>query len=101
MSNRPIDTVKFHEKVTAYPWEDHHSPSIRVLFEACQHMFLHIRQDETRNVIVVHCNAGKGRTGTSVSCFLIYTGLVDNFVDAMTYYGWQRFSSGRGVTQPS
>ena len=35
MSNRDIDAAKFKGKVIAFPWEDHHSPSIRVLFEAC------------------------------------------------------------------
>jgi len=51
-----------------------------------------------KNIIVVNCNAGKGRTGTSISCFLIFSGLFNNFIEAMTYYGWKRFSNGRGVT---
>jgi hypothetical protein len=52
-------------------------------------------------VVVVNCNAGKGRTGTSIACFLIYCGLTDNFIHAITYYGHKRFSTGRGVSQPS
>lgn len=51
--------------------------------------------------MVVHCNAGKGRTGTLISCFLIYSGLADNAKDAISYYGWKRFKHGKGVTQPS
>jgi hypothetical protein len=31
----------------------------------------------------------------------MFSGLADNAKDAMTYYGWKRFSHGRGVTQPS
>ncbi|CDW90252.1 phosphatidylinositol--trisphosphate 3-phosphatase [Stylonychia lemnae] len=81
-------------------WEDHHSPALHILFEACESMYRFLKQDPS-NVVVVHCNAGKGRTGTLISCFLIYSGLSDNAKDAMTYYGWKRFSHGRGVTQPS
>ena len=53
---------------------------------------------DVKNVAVIHCNAGKGRTGTLISCYLMYSGLSDNAVDAMKYYGWKRFSHGRGVT---
>jgi phosphatidylinositol-3,4,5-trisphosphate 3-phosphatase and dual-specificity protein phosphatase PTEN len=49
---------------------------------------------------VIHCNAGKGRTGTAISVLLLYSGFVDNIDDANKFYGLQRFSSGIGVTQP-
>jgi phosphatidylinositol-3,4,5-trisphosphate 3-phosphatase/dual-specificity protein phosphatase PTEN len=60
-----------------------------------------ILAENPKNVAVVHCNAGKGRTGTLISCYLIFSGLADNAKDAITYYGWKRFKHGRGVTQPS
>lgn len=53
---------------------------------------LHVESHE--NIVIVNCNAGKGRTGTSISAFLMYSGLADNTLDAITYYGWQRFEHG-------
>jgi phosphatidylinositol-3,4,5-trisphosphate 3-phosphatase/dual-specificity protein phosphatase PTEN len=86
--------------VREYKWEDHHSPAMSVLFEVCQamHDFLAAREE---HIVIVNCNAGKGRTGTSISCFLMFSGLAANATDAITYYGWKRFEHGRGVTQPS
>jgi len=50
-------------------------------------MFKYVLKD-LRNVVVVNCNAGKGRTGTTICSFLIFSGLCDNFVHAITYYGY-------------
>lgn len=97
MSNRDIVDAKFENRVESYSWADHHSPALSVLFKSCDHMFRTL-QANNKNVVVVNCNAGKGRTGTSISCFLIYSGFSDNFINAITFYGWKRFKTGRGVS---
>jgi len=61
-------------------------------------VFLTIIVENVNHIVIVNCNAGKGRTGTSIACFLMYSGLAENAADAITFYGWQRFEHGRGVT---
>ncbi|CAI2384532.1 unnamed protein product [Moneuplotes crassus] len=98
-SDRKYDYSKFDYRVESYDWRDHHAPKVVVLFEACKRMYDFLQQNDD-NVVVVHCNAGKGRTGTSIACFLMYCGLAGCSADAINYYGWKRFSTGRGVSQP-
>lgn len=39
MSGRKYDAKKFGEKrVETFQWEDHHSPALHILFEACHKM---------------------------------------------------------------
>lgn len=53
-----------------------------------------------KNVVVVHCMSGKGRTGTLIIALLLFSGLADNLEDACRYYGHKRFNGGKGVSQP-
>eukprot|EP01016_Furgasonia_blochmanni_P054301 TRINITY_DN8932_c0_g1_i4.p1 TRINITY_DN8932_c0_g1~~TRINITY_DN8932_c0_g1_i4.p1 ORF type:complete len:304 (-),score=13.43 TRINITY_DN8932_c0_g1_i4:219-1130(-) len=53
-----------------------------------------------RRIAVVHCLAGKGRTGTVIACYLLYSGRFTNAQQALAYYSKKRFSEGEGVTQP-
>ncbi|MDR3549600.1 MAG: hypothetical protein P4M11_15250 [Candidatus Pacebacteria bacterium] len=50
---------------------------------------------------VVHCEAGKGRTGTVIASALVFGGYMDKAEDALDFYGRKRFSDRLGVSQPS
>lgn len=39
-------------------------------------MIEHLMLNE-KNICVVHCNHGKGRTGTLICCFMLFTGYFD------------------------
>lgn len=48
--------------------------------------------------MVIHCLAGKGRTGTIICCYLLYTGKFKSVKDVLYYYGKKRFEEeGLGV----
>ncbi|KAL4510579.1 hypothetical protein ABPG72_004733 [Tetrahymena utriculariae] len=100
LSGRSYQKEKFNGQVSDFPWEDHHSPPINILFMMCKHIddFL---SNKLANVVFVHCLAGKGRTGTAICCYLIYSGRFQTAEDALTYYAKKRFQVGGGVTQPS
>ena len=48
----------------------------------------------------MHCNSGKGRTGTAICSILLFIGFHDNLDDCLRFYGHQRFTCGKGVSQP-
>jgi protein-tyrosine phosphatase len=54
--------------IHTFYWEDHKTPEFEKLFDICEIMMQHLLKD-VKNVCVVHCNHGKGRTGTLICCF--------------------------------
>ena len=95
--NKEYDKTPFGGRVLDFEWEDHHSPTLALLVNACSKM-LEFLSSDPENVCFVHCNAGKGRTGTLICCYLMFCNFVENAQDAITYYGWKRFHTGKGVT---
>ena len=54
-----------------------------------------------KNVVVIHCKAGKGRTGVMISSLLLYNKTFQFAKDSLLYYGLIRTENGKGVTIPS
>lgn len=82
MSGVSYDPTPFHGRVKTESWEDHHSPTLHLLADVVLSMNEFLNSDEN-NVVVVHCNAGKGRTGTLICCYLMFAGLVQTAEDAI------------------
>ncbi|CAD8182631.1 unnamed protein product [Paramecium octaurelia] len=102
LSNRKYNYEKFGEnRILEFAWEDHHSPPIDMLFDVCKKVDQFLNED-INHVAIIHCQAGKGRTGTLICCYMLYSGRASNPDEARLYYSKKRFNKAKsGVTQPS
>lgn len=100
LSGLKFDYTKFGENVAEYPWLDHHSPPIDLLFKACADMHGWLSSFPS-HVTVINCRAGKGRTGTLICCYMMFCRRFSDPDEALKYYRIKRFKTGGGVTQPS
>ncbi|RKP13770.1 protein-tyrosine phosphatase-like protein [Piptocephalis cylindrospora] len=105
-SNRILDVTLPHihlpqsleRQVLLYPWADHTPPTLAILVKLTQSIMEYLAKDE-RNVAVVHCKAGKGRTGIIACAYLLASGSCPRGAqEAMDLYGEKRTTDGRGVT---
>jgi len=88
------------QRVEYMGWPDHHSPPLELLFRIVKAMEEWLAQDE-KNVAVVHCKAGRGRTGTVIASYLLSQGMFSNSTDALNYFASRRSNSQSGVANPS
>jgi hypothetical protein len=55
---------------------------------------------DPERVVIVHCNSGKGRTGTAICAFLLFCGFFGNVDDCLRFFNHRRFTDAKGVSQP-
>ena len=82
------------------PWADHNAPPLRLMRAFCLCVDEFLLQDP-RNVVAVHCKAGKGRTGTAIACYLLHSGACRTAAEALHFFAFRRTLDGKGVTIPS
>jgi len=87
-------------KVSLFPFQDHQSCPVKLMLEFCIDVCIFLLKDD-ENVVAIHCKAGKGRTGTMICAYLLFTGVALNSVNAFEMYGTRRSKEKRGVTVPS
>ena len=88
------------QKVSLFPFQDHQSCPVKLMLEFCIDVCIFLLKDN-ENVAAIHCKAGKGRTGTMICAYLLFTGVALNSVQAFEMYGTRRSKEKRGVTVPS
>lgn len=88
------------EETVCFPCVDHCPPDFADILAFCRDVEAWLKADE-RNVAVIHCKAGKGRSGTMISALLLYAGAVLSARDALHWFGHIRGGTRAGVTIPS
>ena len=83
-----------------FPFQDHEAPPLNLIRPFCEDAKNFLKED-LKNVVAIHCLAGKGRTGTLISCLLLYLEEFETAADCLKYYGLMRVDNGKGVTVPS
>jgi phosphatidylinositol-3,4,5-trisphosphate 3-phosphatase/dual-specificity protein phosphatase PTEN len=97
---REYPSSHFDGRVEIYPFPDHNAPP----FEMIRPMCLSVEKwldEHPKNIVAIHCKAGKGRTGVMVCALLLHGGLFHSAVDAMNYYARARTVDNKGLTIPS
>lgn len=92
-------------RVWHYPWPDHHPPPFRLVPNIMASMRNWLKEDGKENkdrVVVVHCKAGKGRSGTMITSYLI-SECGWNASEALARFTERRMRPGfgQGVSIPS
>ncbi|KAG1593086.1 hypothetical protein G6F47_009227 [Rhizopus delemar] len=98
-SEKLYDLSKF-EHAANYPFLDHQAPPFRTLIAFCKDTWEWLSTD-VHHVVVIHCKAGKGRTGTVIACLLLHLGEARDAVEAMAIYADKRTRDQKGITIPS
>ena len=79
-----------HPIVVRRGFADHHPAPLRFLFQLLDEIDRFLAED-AQNVTVLHCMAGRGRTGLAVCAYLLYSGIAVTADAALTM-----FSNARG-----
>jgi len=92
--------AKFEGRVEEFGFLDHNPPPFQLIHPICESVNTWLTAD-AENLAVVHCKAGKGRTGVIICSLLMYQGVCKHPLDALTLFGKQRTFNNKGVTIPS
>ncbi|KAI3824080.1 hypothetical protein L1987_05528 [Smallanthus sonchifolius] len=92
------DPSNFNDLVERCPFDDNHVPPLPLIKAFCESVHSWLSSDP-KNIVVIHCMAGKGRTGLMVCSYLVYTGMLAE--EALQVYADKRTTNNLGVTIPS
>jgi len=100
ISEEQYDYSLFADQVLEYNFPGHPAPPLGVLFKICVAIESWLDADE-RNIVVIHCLTGKGRTAALTSCVLAWMGEFTSPMEALHYICTRKGLSVEVLTIPS
>lgn len=100
VSEEPYNYGLFGDQVLEYKFPGHPAPPLGLLFKICTSVESWLDADE-RNVAIVHCLTGKGRTAALAACILTWIGEFTSPMEALQYVAERRAISVEYLTIPS
>lgn len=100
ISEEAYDYSKFGDQVLEYKFPGHPAPPLGLLFKICTSIESWLDADE-KNVAVIHCLTGKGRTATLMACVLTWLGEFESPMQALQYVAQRRSTAVDILTIPS
>ena len=97
---RTYEANIFANRVALFPFEDHNAPALQMIEDMMVDVSAWL-DDHPKNVVAVHCKAGKGRTGLMVCCLLLWRGYFRTMAESLDFYAKMRTDDMDGVTIPS
>jgi phosphatidylinositol-3,4,5-trisphosphate 3-phosphatase and dual-specificity protein phosphatase PTEN len=88
--SKQYPSEKFHKQENQFCFYDHHIPPFHKIILFCRDVESHMDLQKGKNVTVVHCKAGKGRTGVMISAYLLNSKMFNSAKNALKYYGLMR-----------
>ena len=90
----------FSDQVLEYKFPGHPAPPLGLMFKICTSVESWLDADD-RNIAVVHCLTGKGRTAVVLACVLTWMGEFSSPMEALSYVSVRKGSHVDSLTIPS
>jgi len=99
-NERSYDISHFGDACASFPFDDHSAPQLAMIGAFCASAKAWLAGGMER-VVVIHCKAGKGRTGCMACSLLMHLGFERTAQSAIAFYDHRRTRDGKGLTSPS
>jgi len=86
--------------VGCYAFKDHNTPQMELILKFTADAAEWLGRD-AKNVVAMHCKAGKGRAGLMCVCLLLFWGDYKTYTEAVSHYNQARTKDKKGLTLPS